>query len=122
MKGNRRRDTSPEILIRRTLHSRGWRYRVDFAVSAGTIKTRADIVFTRRRVAVFIDGCFWHGCPEHSKIPRTNTAYWAAKIGGNRERDGQVTAALLNDGWTVLRIWEHMPLQEAIQMIEVALA
>ena len=80
---------------------------------------KADIVFTRRRVAVFIDGCFWHGCPEHA--PRVNTHYWGPKLARNVERDQRVTATLRAAGWTVLRLWEHTPPQEAAARVEAAL-
>lgn len=107
----RRRDTGPERAVRSLLHARGLRYRVDLPIRlAGHRPIRPDIVFTRQRVAVFIDGCFWHGCPEHGQ--RTgirNGAYWSPKIAGNAERDQRHTAALEAAGWTVLRFWEHEP-------------
>jgi DNA mismatch endonuclease (patch repair protein) len=86
---------------------------VDFPIRAGARLVRPDIVFTGRRLAVFVDGCFWHGCPEHGRIPTTNTSYWNPKIKGNQERDQRQSAALESDGWTVLRIWEHQDPEEA---------
>jgi len=91
MRSNRRRDTKPEMAIRRLLHARGYRYRVDFAPWSNK-RRRADIVFTRRRLAVFIDGCFWHGCPEHGTIPVSHADYWEPKLVKNRERDAETTA------------------------------
>ncbi len=107
MLANTRRDTSTELLVRRRLHADGLRYRVDFAPLASNRRRRADIVFTRAKVAVFIDGCFWHGCPEHGTQPKTNADYWAPKLARNVERDRETTAALKAEGWRVLRFWEH---------------
>ncbi|WP_101588568.1 very short patch repair endonuclease [Brevibacterium jeotgali] len=106
MKANRRRDTQPELRIRRILHSRGLRYRADFAPGEDR-RRRADIVFTRARIAVFVDGCFWHGCPEHFIPPKSNPDYWGSKIEKNRRRDAETTAHLRDAGWTVMRFWEH---------------
>lgn len=106
-----RRDTNPEREVRCLLHARGLRFRVDYPIRlAGLRPIRPDIVFTKRRVAIFIDGCFWHGCPEHGQRPGIrNGHYWSPKIAGNRERDARHTAALVAAGWTVLRFWEHEP-------------
>jgi len=118
MKGNRRADTKPEVTLRAALHARGLRFRKDFMVrSSDGTKARVDIVFTRARVAVFVDGCFWHGCPEHGRVPSTNGQYWPAKLARNRARDERVTAALKVDGWTVVRIWEHVPLAKAVELV-----
>ena len=106
MKANRRRDTGPELAVRRALHARGMRYRVDHPLPFDR-RRRADIAFTRAKVAVFIDGCFWHGCPMHGTTPRTNTAFWVEKIARNRARDNDTTNRLEADGWVVLRFWEH---------------
>jgi DNA mismatch endonuclease (patch repair protein) len=108
MLGNRARDTKPELAVRRLLHARGLRYRVDFRPSPQS-RGRADIVFTRRKIAVFIDGCFWHGCPLHATHPKTNVDYWAPKLARNIERDVESTVRLRELGWTVLRFWEHEP-------------
>lgn len=105
MQRNRGRDTSPELAVRRLLHAAGLRYRVDFAPLGG--RRRADIVFTRKRIAVFIDGCFWHGCPIHATRPKANADYWGPKLDRNIERDLETTASLESAGWTVLRFWEH---------------
>ncbi|EWS82322.1 DNA mismatch repair protein [Brachybacterium phenoliresistens] len=107
MLANRRRDTSIELEVRRRLHAAGLRYRVDFPADASDRRRRADIVFTRARVAIFIDGCFWHGCPAHYVEPKSNTDYWRSKIARNMERDLESTARLERAGWRVLRFWEH---------------
>lgn len=117
MRANRGRDTGPELAVRRALHARGLRYRVDHPVPFDR-RRRADIVFTRAEVAVFIDGCFWHGCPEHGTTPRTNTAFWTAKIARNRERDQDTTDRLDALGWTVLRFWEHENPESAAVIVE----
>lgn len=106
MLGNKRRDTKPELEIRRRLHALGLRYRVDFRLDASS-RTRADIVFTRRRVAVFVDGCFWHGCPMHGVTPKSNVDYWGPKLQRNQERDRTTNTRLREMGWLVLRFWEH---------------
>jgi DNA mismatch endonuclease (patch repair protein) len=123
MKGNRRVDTGPETRLRSALHRRGLRFRKDYPVQLPGRKVRPDIVFTARRVAVFVDGCFWHGCPEHGRIPSgSNAAYWHQKIEGNRSRDARQTKALEAEGWLVIRIWEHVPLEEAAEIVAQAMA
>jgi DNA mismatch endonuclease (patch repair protein) len=116
MRGNRKRDTRPELALRRDLHKQGFRYRVASRPVSGTPWT-ADLVFTGPRLAVFVDGCYWHGCPEHYAVPRTNAAYWAPKIARNRARDVVVDAALAEAGWVVLRIWEHESLTAAAEKV-----
>jgi DNA mismatch endonuclease (patch repair protein) len=106
MRGNRKRDTRPEVAVRRAAHALGLRYRVASRPLPDRRWT-ADMVFPTARVAVFVDGCFWHGCPEHFKPPRTNPEYWTPKIARNRARDAQVDEALAVAGWTVVRAWEH---------------
>lgn len=109
MRANRRRDTEPERRVRTLLHAGGMRFRVDLPVAAGRARpVRPDIAFTRGCLAVFIDGCFWHGCPEHGRRPQVkNRHYWGPKIARNVERDIEHTQALAASGWTVLRFWEH---------------
>lgn len=102
----RRRDTKPELDVRRLLHARGLRYRVTYPVP-GRPRRTIDIAFTRRRVAVFLDGCFWHGCPEHGTTPTANQEWWTAKLESNAARDRETTAHLEDRGWAVLRFWEH---------------
>ncbi|MCS5733774.1 very short patch repair endonuclease [Herbiconiux daphne] len=106
MQSNRARDTKPELLVRRILHAQGFRYRVDWRPSPQS-RTRADIAFTRQRVLVFIDGCFWHGCPTHATFPKTNQSYWLPKLAQNRVRDAAANKLLESLGWIVLRYWEH---------------
>ena len=116
MLGNRNRDTRPEMAVRRAVHAMGLRYRVA-ARPVKAVRRSADLVFTRARVAVFVDGCFWHGCPEHFSTPATNTEYWATKIGGNELRDRETDRLLAEAGWMVVRIWEHdVALEAATQL------
>lgn len=106
MLANRSRDTGPELAIRRLLHARGLRYRVS-ARPLPELRRTADLVFRPAKVAVFVDGCFWHRCPEHGSTPKSNTAYWVRKLDRNDERDRETDARLLSAGWLVIRIWEH---------------
>lgn len=115
----RSRDTKPELRVRRELHRRGRRYFVDRAVLPG--RRRADLVFPRARVVVFIDGCFWHACPEHLRPSRTNSEWWADKLRRNVERDRQADFDLAAAGWTVVRVWEHEATGAAADRIEAAL-
>jgi DNA mismatch endonuclease (patch repair protein) len=119
MQANRRRDTAPEMAIRRLVHAAGFRYRVDARPLPGARHT-ADMIFTRARVAVFIDGCWWHGCFEHYRPPASNVAYWTGKVTRNRERDQLANEALIAAGWTVVRIWEHEEPASAALRIEAA--
>ncbi|WKU02082.1 very short patch repair endonuclease [Micromonospora soli] len=112
MQRQRRKDTEPELAIRRALHRAGLRYRICVPV-AGLRRRTIDIAFTRIKLAVFVDGCFWHGCPQHATWPKANAAWWEAKILKNRERDQETTRQLEDAGWTVIRIWEHEPADEA---------
>lgn len=106
MRANRGRDTKPELAVRSLVHRMGLRYRVDYAPLQG-LRRRADLVFTRRKIAVFIDGCFWHGCPDHWTAAATNTEFWVSKVVVNTARDRDTDARLGSAGWTVLRFWEH---------------
>lgn len=106
MQGNRGRDTAPEVRLRSLLHARGLRYRVSARPIPG-IRRTADVVFPKARVAVFVDGCYWHGCAEHYRPASTNSEFWREKIAGNKQRD-ETTNQLLGDaGWTIIRAWEH---------------
>ncbi|RYJ31476.1 very-short-patch mismatch repair endonuclease [Streptomyces sp. L-9-10] len=107
MLGNRYRDTAPELLLRSLVHSAGLRYRVA-AKPLPKMRRTADMVFRPVKVAVFIDGCFWHGCPEHFVRPKTNRPYWEDKIGRNIQRDRDTDNRLAEAGWLVLRFWEHL--------------
>lgn len=119
MQANRSRDTRPELAVRSAVHALGLRYRVALRPVPGVRRT-ADLVFTRARVAVFLDGCFWHGCPEHFHMPATNAAYWGPKIAANAARDAQTDQILGAEGWLVLRFWEHVVVAEAASRIEGA--
>lgn len=116
----RRRDNERELSLRRALHAEGFRFRVTYPVPGARRRT-IDIAFTRRRVAVFLDGCFWHGCPAHGTDPRSNSAWWAQKIAANRARDADTDEHLASLGWRVVRIWEHEDLREAAQRVRDAL-
>ena len=101
-----RRDTAAECAVRSELHRRGLRYFVDRRVVPNT-RRHVDIVFPRRRVAIFVDGCFWHSCPIHRSVPKTNRDWWTRKLVANEDRDRATDAQLEGAGWTVLRFWEH---------------
>ena len=100
------RDTKPEIAIRSLLHRAGLRYRVDCRPEP-SIPRKADIVIRRLKIAIFVDGCFWHSCPIHGTMPAANRDYWQEKLKTNQERDADTTKRLVDLGWTVLRYWEH---------------
>jgi DNA mismatch endonuclease, patch repair protein len=118
MQSNRSRDTTPELAVRRILHARGLRYRVDVR-PLPNLRRRADIVFPRQQLAVFIDGCFWHGCPVHgSRSFGTNPEFWEQKIEHNSARDLDTTAQLEAAGWRVLRFWEHLDPESVATQIE----
>lgn len=111
------RDTAPEMALRRELHGRGLRYRVDVPL-LGARGGRADILFSRARLVVMVDGCFWHRCPEHGLAPRANADWWRDKLDRNVERDRRTDRELTEMGWMVLRIWEHEPCLEAADRVE----
>ncbi|MGW6478000.1 very short patch repair endonuclease [Streptomyces sp. NPDC055059] len=100
------KDTEAELAVRRLLHAAGLRYRVEYPVP-GMTRRRIDVAFTRPKVAVLIDGCFWHGCPQHSTHPKANAEWWRTKLDRNMARDRETTEHLIAAGWTVLRFWEH---------------
>lgn len=114
----RRRDTKPEVALRSALHRSGYRFRKDLPIRADGKLIRPDIVFTKRKVAIFVDGCFWHSCPVHGRRPTSNTDYWAPKLAGNAKRDRDQTTALRASGWTVMRFWEHDELCAIVSSIE----
>jgi DNA mismatch endonuclease (patch repair protein) len=105
MRRQARKDTGPELALRRRLWRRGLRYRINLRVPGerGSI----DVAFTRRRLAIFVDGCFWHSCPAHGTIPKANRDWWESKLLANRERDARYDALLESRGWSVVRVWEH---------------
>jgi DNA mismatch endonuclease, patch repair protein len=122
MRANKKRDTKPELVVRSLLHGRGLRFRKHLQVRLTELTVRPDIVFPRQKLAVFIDGCFWHNCPTHGNVPRANTDYWRPKLQRNVERDQAVNVALVAAGWSVIRAWEHEPAPEIADRISVALA
>jgi DNA mismatch endonuclease (patch repair protein) len=122
MQAIRRTNTKPEVELRSALHRIGYRFRKDLSIHTSTRRVRPDIVFTARKVAVFVDGCFWHCCPQHGRQPTVNSGYWSPKLQRNVERDRLADAALQDDGWTVIRIWEHQHLDEAITKVTAVLS
>lgn len=116
----RQRDTVPETRLRRELHARGLRYRVDYPIPVP--RRRADIVFTRQQVAVFVDGCYWHGCPQHSSVPKNNAEWWRRKLDANIERDRDTDRRLEEADWLVIRVWEHEHVEKAADRVEAAVS
>ncbi len=113
----------PRLRVRRLLHARRYRYNVNMSIRLGNRRSvRVDIAFPKRRLAIFVDGCFWHRCPDHGVMPATNTPYWAAKLGGNVDRDMWVDEALADAGWTIVRVWEHESAGSSVELIERAIA
>ncbi|MCP9996077.1 very short patch repair endonuclease [Streptomyces werraensis] len=121
MQGNRSRDTHPELALRRAAHRLGLRYRVSTR-PLPELRRTADMVFTRARVAVFVDGCFWHGCPAHYIHSKSNVTYWAEKISRNKERDEETNRRLREAGWVVIRIWEHEDPETAARQLKETVA
>lgn len=119
MQRQARRDTRPEVALRRELWRRGLRYRVDVSPLPG-LRRRADIVFTRKCVVVYVDGCFWHSCPEHATVPKANRAWWVAKLAANVNRDRDTDVQLDAAGWRVIHVWEHEDCREAADRVERA--
>lgn len=115
MRAQKRKDTAPELAIRRELHRMGYRYRVDHPLPR--LRRRADIAFTAREIAVFVDGCFWHRCPLHGTLPKNNRDWWEQKLRENVARDRDTDRRLREAGWTVVRIWEHEDPFEAARTI-----
>lgn len=120
MRANRRRDTGPEIAIRSALHQAGMRFFVDRPVRLADRTVRPDVVFPRSRVAVFVDGCFWHACPLHGSKPRHNSEYWEQKLQLNVTRDQLVDQALADADWLGMRFWEHEDPQHVAQQVVTA--
>lgn len=117
MQSNKGRDTKPEVALRSAVHALGLRYRVGTR-PVGQVRRTADLVFTRAKVAVFLDGCFWHGCPEHHTVAVTNAKFWADKVQGNRARDRDTDQRLSEAGWACVRVWEHEDPAEAALRIK----
>jgi DNA mismatch endonuclease (patch repair protein) len=120
MRRNPRRDTRPEVALRSELHRRGLRFRKDLPLRVPGRVVRPDVAFTATRLAVFVDGCFWHACPAHGNQPRANTDYWRPKLERNIARDRAVDQALLAAGWDILRAWEHEPASQIADRVEAA--
>ncbi|WP_244315828.1 very short patch repair endonuclease [Streptomyces albidochromogenes] len=106
MTANKGRDTKPELLLRSILYRRGLRYRVN-ARPIPNLRRTADLVFVKARVAVFVDGCYWHGCPDHYRPAMKRSRFWQEKIQGNQARDADTNQRLREQGWSVVRVWEH---------------
>ncbi|MFE7889708.1 very short patch repair endonuclease [Streptomyces sp. NPDC057412] len=121
MRSNRGRDTKPELRLRSELHRTGLRYIVS-ARPVPSLRRTADVVFTRHKVAVFVDGCYWHGCPTHGLTPTKNRDFWVAKIEGNVKRDTETNLRLVDHGWFVVRVWEHTPTTDAVALVRRGLA
>ncbi|MCI0386477.1 very short patch repair endonuclease [Streptomyces sp. CNQ085] len=119
MSANKGKDTKPEKLLRSALHKRGLRYRVG-ARPVPNLRRTADIVFTKARVAVFVDGCYWHGCPDHYRPANKGAAFWREKIAGNQARDAETNEVLREAGWLVIRIWEHEDPEQTAQAVAKA--
>ena len=117
MQSNKGADTKPELIVRSALHAKGHRYHVNYRPLSDKRRS-VDIAFPATRLAVFIDGCFWHGCPAHGTMPATNSRYWSAKIARNRERDLETAILLERAGWRSLRLWEHEPVSVCVDAIE----
>jgi DNA mismatch endonuclease, patch repair protein len=123
MRAIKRTGTKPELALRSALHRQGYRFRKDYRLDlAGGKRVRPDIAFTARRVAVFVDGCFWHACPDHGSKPANNVWYWEPKLRRNVERDRAADAALAAAGWDVVRVWEHESIDAAVTAVLSALA
>ncbi|MEU9939583.1 very short patch repair endonuclease [Streptomyces lavendulae] len=116
MSRQKSRDTSVELSLRKALHARGARYRIHQRPVKG-VRREADIVFGPARVAVFVDGCFWHGCPVHATWPKNNADFWREKIEGNRQRDVDTDDRFAEAGWLALRVWEHENVEEAVERV-----
>ena len=117
MQSNKGRDTRPELALRSAAHALGLRYRVSVR-PLRELRRTADLVFTKARVAVFLDGCFWHGCPDHHTVAATNASFWAEKVESTRSRDRETDRRLADAGWTSIRVWEHDDPAEAAQRIK----
>ena len=115
-----RRDTPVEVALRRELHRRGRRFRVIYKVPGNRRRT-IDIAFPRRQLAVFVDGCFWHGCPDHGVLPVSNREWWIQKLGANIARDADTNRLLRDAGWTVVRVWEHTNAHDGADAVEAVL-
>jgi DNA mismatch endonuclease (patch repair protein) len=121
MQNQRERDTFPELALRRALHRRGFRYKVDATLPLPGVRRRCDLMFSGPRVAVFLDSCFWHVCPEHATWPKSNSEWWHDKLTRNVERDRQTDALLRGAGWQSVRVWEHEDPEEGADRVAATL-
>ncbi len=119
MRANRRRDTAPELAVRRELWHRGHRYLVDATPAGTSRRRRADVVLRGARIAVYVDGCSWHSCPQHLHVPKANRAWWEVKLASVVERDRRNDAELVSAGWLPVRVWEHEDPAAAVDALEV---
>lgn len=117
MRAIKRTDTKPEVALRHRLHARGLRFRKDLRLDLPGGRVRPDVVFTKRKVAVFVDSCFWHVCPEHGRQPTSNEWYWAPKLSRTVERDRQADQLLRENGWIVVRVWEHERVDDSVDRV-----
>jgi DNA mismatch endonuclease (patch repair protein) len=120
MLSNRAADTRPEVALRSHLHRRGLRFRKNFSPGVRGVRTRADVAFPAAKVAVYVDGCFWHRCPLHGTEPKANSTYWKPKLDANVERDRRVDRYLAEANWLVMRVWEHEDPEEAAARVSAA--
>jgi DNA mismatch endonuclease, patch repair protein len=120
MSRQRRRDTGPELALRRALHRRGLRFRVNVLLPIDGVRRTADLFFSKPKVAVMVDSCFWHACPTHGSLPRSNATWWQAKLAANVLRDADTDRRLKEAGWAVIRVWEHEAVEAAADRIELA--
>lgn len=116
MAATKGRDNTRELSLRSELHKQGLRFRVHYEVP-GNRRRKIDVAFPAKKVAIFLDGCFWHGCPVHGTVPLTNQDWWIAKIDANKRRDADTDRLLQLAGWTIIRIWEHTPLADACKHV-----
>jgi DNA mismatch endonuclease (patch repair protein) len=122
MQGNRSVNSTPEVQLRSALHRHGLRFRKNVRLSVNGRSIRPDIVFSRLKIAVFVDGCFWHRCPEHGNDPRTHSGYWGPKLDRNVARDRLADATLTAAGWHVVRIWTHQDIAKAVENLSATVA
>lgn len=121
MRGNKKADTRPELRARSALHAAGFRFRKSLVITTRNRRVVVDVAFPARRLAVLIDGCFWHSCPVHGTRPTSHVGYWSWKLARNAERDRLVEEELRDVGWSVLRIWEHEPTDQVVSMVKTKL-
>ncbi|MGZ3147409.1 DNA mismatch endonuclease Vsr [Lentzea chajnantorensis] len=122
MRRTRRTGTAPELAVRRALHRRGLRYLVDVAAPGTSRRRRVDVLLRGARIALLVDGCFWHSCPEHGQVPKANREWWQVKLHGVVVRDRDTDAQLASAGWLVVRVWEHEDPEEAADRVAALVA